>query len=353
VSEFLDHHPGGARLLRGYSGMDATDAYARAHDNRSEIDAMREMYVVGRVRRLELEGVSAVVHGAEGPHTIALAGAHRAWCRGLGLIVEMQNALANDHALQDASTTRGEPRTPRSIYRLQKAVETHERFLRSYLDGLSTDTLPNLWRITQAFFAMDRDPEWMKTTLDKVRASYDARCTESAVPVLFEAVQHEIASSSAGTHVETEHERLLVACEALERHDRRLLANVKEGALAAVALFEEFERDVTTRGRDRMVAACEMLASCVQAFYEGMAARLSELGWAFDVAATTSTSLSLAELRAMTSLLRSEHYTLTETTTSRVVTPSLGQSLTWSRPRSSWPRPRSGSRRCAGPRRGR
>ena len=55
---------------------------------------------------------------------------------------------------------RCEPVAPRSPYRLQKAVETHERFLRSYLDALSSNSLPNLWAITQTLAGPVASGKW-------------------------------------------------------------------------------------------------------------------------------------------------------------------------------------------------
>ena len=43
LTEFVRLHPGGRRVLTGYAGMDASDAYARSHEGRTEIDAMREL----------------------------------------------------------------------------------------------------------------------------------------------------------------------------------------------------------------------------------------------------------------------------------------------------------------------
>src|SRR5690606_16386558 len=53
LTEFVQLHPGGRRVLQAYAGMDATHGYARAHHERAEVDAMRQMYRIGVVRALD------------------------------------------------------------------------------------------------------------------------------------------------------------------------------------------------------------------------------------------------------------------------------------------------------------
>jgi sulfite reductase alpha subunit-like flavoprotein len=277
LTEFVRLHPGGLRVLTGYAGMDASDAYARAHEGKTEIDAMREMYAVGTVRRLALEGVSGVVQGPTGPQIVSLAAAHRAWVALLYLVVEMQNALRNDQSLQNGETTRDEPVLPRSIYRLQKAVETHERFLRSYLDGLASESLPNLWSITQGLFAPDREVTWMHDAIGVVHASHAARFSEALVTELYAFVQQTIGDAGSG---EADVPRLSRACEILAAEDLRLLGQIKDTLLAGVATFEELGRTTQALGSDRLVGACETLPDALEAYFARVCERLSQQeGW--------------------------------------------------------------------------
>lgn len=148
LTEFLELHPGGNKVLLGYAGMDASHGYARAHPGQSEVDAMREMYEAGVVGRPDFRGATRAVQRDGVDVTVSLAGVYRAWTQLTYLVVEMQNALRNDLSLQDGITARGDPVRPRSLYKLGRAVETHERFLKSYLDGLAGDPVRSLWSLT-------------------------------------------------------------------------------------------------------------------------------------------------------------------------------------------------------------
>ena len=51
MNEFNDMHPGGAKIIQSYSGMDATIAYQKVeHHINSEVDAMLGMYELGVLR---------------------------------------------------------------------------------------------------------------------------------------------------------------------------------------------------------------------------------------------------------------------------------------------------------------
>ena len=52
LTEFIQLHPGGRRVVQAYAGMDATHGYARAHHQRPDVDAIREPYRIGDGARL-------------------------------------------------------------------------------------------------------------------------------------------------------------------------------------------------------------------------------------------------------------------------------------------------------------
>src|SRR5690606_6674173 len=100
LTDFIHQHPGGARILKGYAGLDASEGFARAHHSRPEIAAMQELYLIGTVRRLEFGSHQAEAVSPSGPVMVSAATVYRAWRRALMLVVEMQNALRLDHSLQ-------------------------------------------------------------------------------------------------------------------------------------------------------------------------------------------------------------------------------------------------------------
>ena len=93
LTEFIELHPGGRRVVQAYAGLDATHGYARAHHQRPEVDAMREMYRIGMVRALEFDEYTTQIEAPSGPYTVSCRTAHVAWVQALQLVVEMQNAL--------------------------------------------------------------------------------------------------------------------------------------------------------------------------------------------------------------------------------------------------------------------
>jgi sulfite reductase (NADPH) flavoprotein alpha-component len=305
VTEFIRRHPGGARVLQGYCGMDGTDGYERTHAGRSEIDAMRQMYAVGKVRRIDFGGASGVVQGPSGPQTISLSAAHRVWVKLLYLVVEMQNALRNDHSLQDGVTARGDPARPRSLYKLQRSVETHERFLRSYLDVLVSESLPNLWTITQGLFGPDESPLWMKSSLATLEDGYAARHNEAMIGELFESIRR--ITNGPSDIVETA--RIAAACDALEREDGLLLAAVKRILLTGVRAFERFGADVRALGASTLIQSCRELPVAVEHYHQRLLAALTDDQWRPVVSVRTQRNSDADEFKVT---LTTRHYVIEE-----------------------------------------
>jgi cytochrome b involved in lipid metabolism len=314
LTEFIHLHPGGARILRGYAGMDATDGYERSHTSRSEVDAMRAMYAIGSVRRLELGAFSASLDGPLGAQVVSLSAAYRVWVKLLYLVVEMQNAISADHALQDAITARGDPVRPRSPYKLQRAVETHERFLRSYVDLLVKESLPNLWSITRGLFAPEQPAEWMRVRLGQIVGGSSARFADGMVPELFDAVSALVASD------ESEEARAVIveACEVLEQEDARLIEEAKDVLISGVEVFEEMASEAPERGAAFLIATCRGLPERLQRYYAQSMARLRDVDWRPSVSERPTSSRSFA--LGAHALLMSPHWAIEEDTEERIVT---------------------------------
>lgn len=277
LTEYLRLHPGGMRILAGYAGTDATDAYTRAHHARTEIDATREMYIIGSVRTLDLRDHTATVEGPAGPQVISLAGVHRAWVRSLYLVVEMQNALRNDQALQVGVTTRGDPPFPRSLYKLQKAVETHERFIRSYVDGLAIETFPNLWTISRGMFSPSAPSDLVQRRLDAVRRSAAAGYVDAVAGELYAAIDDLVEREAPED--DPERLRVLRACEIMEHASAQFLADVKMVLREGLRFFEEHGPETVTRG-EAIAGACRRLPEILLRYYGALHLRLFTVeGW--------------------------------------------------------------------------
>lgn len=289
VTEYVRLHPGGMRILQGYAGTDASEGYAKAHAARTEIDATREIYCIGAVRALELRGPTATLSAMAGGRVVSLSGAYRAWVKGLFLTVEMQNALRNDYALQRAATTRDEAPDGRSPYKIQKAIETHRRFLRSYVDGLSSETFTNLWLLNLGFFGEAGDEAWMSERMQGVRRMTAGRFVEAIAEALDRTLS-ELVSSGAGEE-HPNRARLLDALAVLETESMRFLADVKSLMRDGVRCFEEYERDTPARGGEVLLATCRRLPEALRRYYTACMLRLgNEGGWRPELPAPLETA---------------------------------------------------------------
>ncbi|AKF09356.1 cytochrome b5 domain-containing protein [Sandaracinus amylolyticus] len=307
MTQFIREHPGGRHILQAYAGLDATAGYARSHAGRTEIHAAREMYAIGRLRALDLGGVIATVHGNGKSRRASLSVAHGAWVSLLFLLVEMQNALRHDHALQHGETTRDEPLRPRSPYKLQHAVETHHRFLCSYVDALCAESIPHVSAVTQAFFAPEDDPFVMRGEVTALLASDEARFVDGLVPALFESVTRVIAEDDEWGEPGPERRRLTHAIDVLERADAALLASLKHIARDAVRAYEAHEKHVIERDGARVQSACRRMVDELRRYHRSIAQRLGQSsGWVAHPPARRASEVE----STMTTMHANPHWTL-------------------------------------------
>lgn len=310
LSEYVHRHPGGRRVLLGYSGMDATDGYRRVHAGRTEVDATRDMHLLGALRTLELAGPTASVTTPKGMRTVSLAALHRAWVSALWLVVEMQNALRNDHSIQTASTTRGESIEPRSPYRVQRGIETHERFVASYLDVLAYETVPNLSTLTRAFIDVEPAPSY-----DEDQAAFVRSLGGTLRGTLDGLVRRE---GAPGDDELRGARRLVEALEVLEEEDARLLAEVKHQVRAGVRLFEEHEAEAPVRAAEELGETVRELQRAVSTYLHRVYERL-EGELAPDSAPSEPAAHGTRAVRNVRTLHASAHWNMEEDVTARVV----------------------------------
>ncbi|NRA32564.1 MAG: gamma-glutamylcyclotransferase [Polyangiaceae bacterium] len=257
VTEFINLHPGGARILRAYAGMDASEGFERAHQSRAEIIAMQQMYRIGAVKRLQLGREEAVVSGPSGVRTISPVNVHRAWEHALHLVVEMQNALRADQALQTATSVRGDPESERTPYKTSRSIESHQRFYRSHLDLLLDETLPGLWTLTQGLFAPAADAMWATNRISDLRKSDDG--------VWCEALARELMVTPANDLPEPK--TLVDMLEHLESQDLRLLSDLKIILIAGLSVFEQHGERTTERGARSLMHAGRSTIDVVAGYF--------------------------------------------------------------------------------------
>jgi PAS domain S-box-containing protein len=267
LTAFAELHPGGRRVVQAYAGMDATFGYARAHHQRPDVDAMREMYRLGMVRALDFDDYTTEVEGAAGPVTIGVRTAYDSWVHALELVVEMQNALVMDYSLQQSATTAAETPDERSAYRLSRGIETHARFIAFYQRVLEGETLPGLWIISRGLFAPDMSRDWMQLELTRLRTSGPAQGTER--------VASSLVDGFASHGADLPWLRSLV--ELFQRADLALLGELKGELLRGVRVFERHERRTRLCGAAELRATCTALVAVLERATLRLASELSEL----------------------------------------------------------------------------
>ncbi len=267
LTAFAELHPGGRRVVQAYAGLDATHGYARAHHQRPDVDAMREMYRVGMVRALDFDDYTTEVEGDAGPITVGVRTAYDAWVHALELVVEMQNALVMDYSLQLSATTAAESALERSAYRLSRGIETHARFIAFYRRVLESETLPGLWLISRGLFAPDMSRDWMRGQLTRLATSNAALGTERAAGRLVESF------SSHGVDLP----RMRQIVDLFQRADLGLLAELKSQLLRGVRVFERHEQRTRVCGAPELRATCADLVAVLERATEHLSTELSEL----------------------------------------------------------------------------
>lgn len=265
LTEFIELHPGGRRIVQAYAGMDATHGFARAHYQRADVDAMREPYRIGVVRALHFDDYAVCVQGPAGPITVDCAAVHRSLVNALQLVVEMQNALAADHSLQEEQLGPYEQADERTAYKLSRAVETHRRFTVEYWSVLTRDTLPGLWRLCQGLLFPEQDPEWMKAYVKQVQASEHARRNRALV----ERISEEFSAWKDDA-------RMPSVVEVLERTDAWFLSAIKAALIDGLREFERHGPSVRELGASRVLDAYHRAADVLCEYHERLALGLTQ-----------------------------------------------------------------------------
>jgi sulfite reductase (NADPH) flavoprotein alpha-component len=260
LTEFLHMHPGGAKILRAYLGMDATHAYRQVlHHVRPEVDALLAMYTIGVVRRLDFGAAWTVIVAGSGLRFMFLADAYKTWMRLLYLVVEMENAVHLDFGIQQSLTTGQEPSVVHSPYTLQLVLEVHQRFCANALYGLSGEPLQELWTIACGLGGQGENVDWMREVLDALLESEAARAVDSVIAALVASVQGEMDAETFA--------RGVAAAQVLEAADRTFLHELKLAIRDGVQIFETCERDTAVQGGMRLLDICRRLADLYASFF--------------------------------------------------------------------------------------
>ena len=256
-------------IVRAYAGMDATRPYrAVLHHVDSEVDALRGIYEIGVVRRLDFGTEWGVAIGPDGLRYVALADLYRTWVGFLYSVVEMQNALELDFGIRDRPLTRVDGPREMTALRLRLLLEAHERFRASYLAFSVGDALHELWALVGGLCSSSEPVTAMREAVARIDASEDARTaaggTERAMRGLREAIdagrvgEADLAAHAAWT-------------QTLETEDKRYMAELKSILRDGVVLFESHERATVREGGEALLGCVRAVPALLADHYARLA----------------------------------------------------------------------------------
>ena len=239
LTRFAQLHPGGDKIIRSYAGMDATAAYRTAqHDVHPEVDALRSLYEIGVVRRLDFGAAWGLAIGPSGLQVVGLKDLYRAWIGCLYATVEMENALANDYGIRAEPVTHDERHgsVTSSLFKSRSLFQTHERFAAEYLPLLAGERVEHLWAVTSGLGDNRTDVRWLRDALAEVRdgpAAQKAADLRTWMAGVYGRAARPTAEADRAALARCE--RLVVK---LEAEDRRLLRHMKQLLRDGVRVIE-------------------------------------------------------------------------------------------------------------------
>jgi sulfite reductase (NADPH) flavoprotein alpha-component len=266
LTEFSQLHPGGFKIILGYAGMDATQAYQKVrHHLNPEVDSMLGMYEIGVVRRLSFGMEWGVAIGPDGLRFISLADGYRAWIRFLYNIVEMENAFENDYSLEAHSLTRDENPGSYSPLKLRFLLEVHDRFMVNYVEGSMGKQLENLWAVTSGLCRQDQAVDWMHKSIDKIRQMEEAdtvkRLSNELAARIDNLVERGADENDSTVGLVKDY------CALLKSEDKRFLGEMKAALRAGVTVFERYERETVKQGGAQLLEIAQQIPKILETYH--------------------------------------------------------------------------------------
>lgn len=260
VTRFAQMHPGGAKILQSYAGLDATAAYQKVdHHRNPEVDSMLAMFELGVMRRLDFGMEWTVTAGENGLQFMLLSTLFRSWVRFVYLFVEIENAYAAAVSIREEAIIPPEPGEDplNSAFNLQFQILAHHRFLAEALAYLSEE-LAKLWRRTAGACDPAAELRWLERELASLRESTDAQ----------DAVRwgDELQRLNSGlASLQLQNWRLHV--RELQAADAALLTDFKTALGRGLRVFETHEREALRRGSGTLLAALRSLPPVLRTYY--------------------------------------------------------------------------------------
>lgn len=260
LGEFIHLHPGGLKIMRSYSGMDATAAYRMVlHQVNPEVDALLAMYEIGAVRRLDLSQGWGVALSGKGLQFMTLQDVYRLWVRLLYQVVEMENAFANDFSIRAEPVTYDEKMTgvSPSRYRWLQYLQSHGRFRRDYQSKIMGESLHSLWTLTSSLCDENAEAGWMSRQITSIHESSLGKKTAE----LEVSLMKELRNPSSDVNFEA-------ICLEFEKADKKFLLDLKLGLRAGLMVFEQYESKTLIHGRPALLTAIQELPKHLMDYHE-------------------------------------------------------------------------------------
>lgn len=276
VTEFAQLHPGGVKIIREYTGMDATQPYRKIlHNVNPEVDSMLGMYEIGKVRRLNFGTEWGVYISPEGLKSVTLADLYRIWIRYLYFVVELENSLHNEFTIQAQATTADENPTERSPYKTQLIIQVYKRFLNEYINSLTGEPLELLWAVTSGLCASSEDVHQMRKSVAQIQTSENARSVKNTVDGLHESLLKHVQKEPNQTDLSQS--PVLKYFDLLEAQDKLFMKELRMSLLEGIRVFEEFEHAAVVKGHERLIDAVKEIPARLEAYYAKVASEIRSL----------------------------------------------------------------------------
>jgi sulfite reductase alpha subunit-like flavoprotein len=276
MTEFMNQHVGGSRIIANSAGTDATGAYQMVqHHVNSEVGAQRDLYKIGTIQRLHFGSAWGVVLTKDGLAPMLLEDAFKVWMRYTYVVVGMENALENDFSFANTVSVEGEAAQTLTPFKMQFLLEAHRRFLVSYLDGLLHDDLPPLWEIVVGFFDPKQDVRLLQTALARMMAMPEYRFVRVSIRYV-----KWLLFTAQDSHDERADRLLLCAaiCRAVMHADKQLLFDIKMLLREGIIAFEKHQSAVLTHDQGLFIQLVKNIPERVAAYYTDLAEALVQLG---------------------------------------------------------------------------
>ncbi|MDQ7035272.1 MAG: cytochrome b5 domain-containing protein, partial [Anaerolineae bacterium] len=278
ISDFMFLHAGGERIMANNAGLDATQPYQTVlHHVNSEVDALLGMYELGSMRRMNFDSVWGIGLNEDGLHFVTLENVFKQWVRYLYLVVGMENALYNDYDFATLESTYQEDPQELTPFKIQFLIESHRRFLVSYLDGLIDEDLQNIWWVTLGLCDIHQDIRWLQDQMGIITRSDSYKLVRGANRVMKDRL-YQLQNESDEKRYQQSFVQLSHFCGVCADADLKVMYNLKVMLREGIILFEKHEAQVVENASDDLMRVLKSVPVLVQEYYKQLAIELELLG---------------------------------------------------------------------------